>query len=52
MEKTLFPSRDCGDLSRDCGDLSRECGMKSLLRLTNTDFNHVFYTSNYNGNKR
>jgi|GEM_PF-3753704 len=45
-------SRDCEDLSRGCGDLSRDCGMKGLLLLTNTDFNHVFYTPRYSGNNR
>jgi len=45
INKTHFPSRGCEDLSR-------ECGRKSQLRLINTDLNHVFYTSSYNGNKR
>lgn len=45
IEKTHLPSRECGDLSRGCG-------MKGLPRLTNTEFNHVFYIENYNGNSR
>jgi len=29
-----------------------ETQMKGMVGLINTDFNHVYYASNYNGNER